>query len=108
MGSDAIYTAIKAMSDKDRGRDNKESIKNIKKINKPIKDNIIVQKSGGKKRGRPKKDEGMKKEKVQIHLEPAYIDLLKKEASTKGLDLGPYIASSYIIEPLKKKYEDLN
>jgi len=103
MGSSSIYTALKAMKDADT---NKGSIIKDKKVNKPLKTDNKPVKSGGKKRGRPKKEDGTKKEKINVLLEPKYILILKKEADDKGLPLSNYIASEYIIEQLKKKYED--
>jgi predicted DNA binding CopG/RHH family protein len=82
-------------------------IKNDNKVNKDIKSVYNVKHKGGKKRGRPRKEEGEKKKRVNILLEPRYIEILKYEASEKGLDLSPYIASVYIKEPLKTKYKNL-
>jgi uncharacterized protein (DUF1778 family) len=49
----------------------------------------------------------MKKEKLNLHIEPKYKNLLQAEANERGIDLGPYIVSAYIVEPLKKKYGKL-
>jgi hypothetical protein len=85
----------------------KEDIKKDKKTYKHLKDDSITVKPGGKKRGRPRKPEGMKKEKLNLHIEPKYKNLLQAEANERGIDLGPYIVSAYIVEPLKKKYGNL-
>jgi hypothetical protein len=84
-----------------------EGIISDNKVNKGIKYVNNGNKSGGKKRGRPRKNEDEKKKRVNVLLEPRFIDILEKEAHEKGLDLSPYIASFYIKEPLKKKYKDL-
>jgi len=89
------------------GNDINKDIKNDKKINKEIKSIINAEKAGGKKRGRPPKDPGTKKEKLNLNIEPKYREVLQAEADEKGLDLGPYIISNYIIEPLRKKYKNL-
>lgn len=106
MGSNIIYTAIENYS-KGGISGKSESIKNDKKINKPLKDNIKPSKNGGKKRGRPKKDAESKKIKLNLHIEPIFIEILKKEAEEANYDLGPYIISTYIKKPLKEKYRDL-
>jgi len=82
-------------------------IKNDKKVNKDIKSNIKPEIPGGKKRGRPKKDESIKKVKLNLHIDPRYLKILKMEAEEENYDLGPYIISEYISKPLKAKYKDL-
>jgi hypothetical protein len=84
-----------------------DDIKRDKKVNKDIKYVNNAAKAGGKKRGRPRKDESEKKVRINVLLEPKYIDILKKEAQEKGYDLSPYIASEYIKEPLRNKYKNL-
>jgi hypothetical protein len=80
----------------------KEDIIKDKKVYKPLKDDIKV---GGKKRGRPPKAPGTKLEKLNLHIEPKYKKILEEEARERGLAVGPYIVSEYIIKPLKERYE---
>jgi hypothetical protein len=106
--SSKIADSLKAQMKHVEGGDNinKADIKKDKKIYKEIK-NVINVDNGGKKRGRPPKEEGTKKEKLNLTIEPKYRAILKQEADDKGLELGPYIISTYIVEPLRKKYKDL-
>jgi hypothetical protein len=48
--------------------EHKEDIKNDKKVYKPLKDDIKVDNTGGKKRGRPPKAPGTKLEKLNLHI----------------------------------------
>jgi hypothetical protein len=82
-----------------------EDIINDKKINKDTVEHNNVLKPGGKKRGRPPKAPGTKKEKLNLHIEPKYKKILEEEAREKGLEVGPYIVSEYIIDALKNKYK---
>lgn len=104
MSFDSWNLAVKTVKDK---KPIKGGIKNDKKINKDIISNIKPEIPGGKKRGRPKKDENTKKVKLNLHIDPRYLKILKAEAESENYDLGPYIISEYISKPLKEKYKDL-
>lgn len=84
-----------------------KDIINHKKISKDIKTPIIQTPHVTKKKGRPRKEPGTKKVKLNLLIEPKYLVVLKQEAKEAESDLSPYITSNYIIKHLKDKYEEL-
>jgi hypothetical protein len=84
-------------------KDNSLISGDTEKTTKSVDDKNIVVKS---KRGRPRKLE-MKKQKLELYLEPKYIEKLSEEASAKGLPVRLH-AASYIVEILNNKYKELN
>lgn len=84
----------------------KTGINDFEDIKKGFKLSSDIESGAPKKRGRPRKLD-MKKIKLEVYLDPKYIEILEKEAIKKGLPLRLHVAS-YIVEQLNGKYPDLN